>query len=172
MQRNPQPNNFRKSTLLRSSIWKAQTFLQRWIFFTYKYKTICVFFEFFSMSKFHQRILKIFSANAVSIEPSLLRQFWWDSDQFLRLPQFSSPKDYHQLQIDSSAEILSWKFLIAENWKFTAQHRRVCRIPVWYYIYTNSQTDRVYLKTDRVPTSTRPVFSVLHLTSLVPLHTP
>ena len=33
------------------------------------------------MTKFHQRILKIFSANAVSIEPSFLRQFCWDSDQ-------------------------------------------------------------------------------------------
>ena len=49
------------------------------------------------MSKFHQRILKIFSANAVSIEPSFLRQFCWDSDQFLRLPQFSSPEFFCKL---------------------------------------------------------------------------
>ena len=56
------------------------------------------------MTKFHQRILKIFSANAVSIEPSFLRQFCWDSDQnsFDSPNSRLSPRIYVCVQIDSS----------------------------------------------------------------------
>ena len=74
------------------------------VFYIYKYKTIWVFFEFFGRSKFHQCILKIFSANAASIEPSFLRQFCWNSDQNssdspnLRL----CPREIYLRSIDSS----------------------------------------------------------------------
>ena len=35
--------------------------------------------DFFCLSKFHKVILKIFSANAASIEPSFMRQICWNS---------------------------------------------------------------------------------------------
>jgi len=113
------------------------------------------------MTKFHQRILKIFSANAVSIEPSFLRQFCWDSDQ----NSFDSPNSRLSPIIYVCVQIR--KFLIAENFTESSQPKtdRVCHDH-------NSQTDRVWLTTDRVPTSTRPVFSVLHLMSLEPLAHP
>ena len=66
---------------------------------------MCVFFEFFCTSKFHQHILKVFSANAASTKASFLRQICWNSGQNSfdssnsRLP----PKGIYVRSIDSSS---------------------------------------------------------------------
>ena len=73
------PNDFRKSVLLSSFNLKySKISALSWFFFLQKSRSIPMILDFFGLSKFHWVILKIYFANAASIEPCFVRQICWN----------------------------------------------------------------------------------------------